>query len=74
MMNTHAQVMMDMLTTTLKKANIFTRQSNIAILLKDMLLFEKNQKWIKNLLSCNSKDKMKIFFCHIFYFDSHDQY
>jgi len=46
MMNTHAQVMMDMLTTTLKKANIFTKQSNMAILLKDMLFFEKNQKWI----------------------------
>jgi hypothetical protein len=25
-MNTHAQVIMDMLTTTLKKANIFTKQ------------------------------------------------
>jgi hypothetical protein len=53
-MNTCAQVIMDMLTTTLKKANIFTKQSNMAIvtLLKDMLLFEESQKWILNLLSC----------------------
>lgn len=43
-MNPHAQVMMDMLTTTLKKANIFTKQNNMAIMLKDMLLFEKSQK------------------------------
>ncbi len=44
MMNTCAQVMMHMFTTTLKKANIFTKQSNVAILLKDMLFFEKSQK------------------------------
>ncbi len=46
MMNPHAQVMMNMLTTTLKKANIFTKQSNMAILLKDMLPFEKSLKLI----------------------------